>query len=49
MGGMVSPFLVPLEDMTHTYDEGCMSGATPWYVPFKDGSLKILGGISMSG
>jgi hypothetical protein len=49
VGGMVSSISVPAEDMTHTYVEGCMSGGSPWYVPSKDGALKILGSISMIG
>jgi hypothetical protein len=49
VGGRVSPVSVPLDEMTHTCAEGCMSGGAPWYVPSKDGSLKILGPISMSG
>ena len=49
MGGMVSPGSVPLEDMTHTCAEGCMSDGAPWYAPSKDGSLKIMGAVSMSG
>jgi hypothetical protein len=49
VGVMVSPILVPSEDMEHTCAEGCMSSGAPWYVPRKDGSLKILGPISMSG
>jgi hypothetical protein len=49
VGGMVSLVLVPLEDITHTCVEGCMRGGTPWYAPSKDGSLKILGAISMNG
>jgi hypothetical protein len=48
-GGMSSPVLVPLEDMTHTCVEVCMRGGSPWYSPNKYGSLKILGPISMSG
>jgi hypothetical protein len=47
-GRMVSQMSVPLEDMTHTCVEGCMRGGAPWYAPNKDGSLKILGPISMS-
>ena len=46
---MVSLVSIPSEDMTHTCVEGCMSGGAPWYVPSKDGSLKILGAILMSG
>jgi hypothetical protein len=49
MGGMVSPVSVPLEDMTHTCVEGCMSSGAPWYAPKKYGSLKITRPISMSG
>jgi hypothetical protein len=49
MRGRVSPVYVPLDEMTHTFAEGCMRGGAPWYVPSKDGSLKILGPISMSG
>jgi hypothetical protein len=48
VGGTVSPVSVPLEDMTHTFSEGYMSDGAPWYVPSKDGSLKILGPIFMS-
>ena len=49
VGGRVSPVSVPLDEMTHTCAEGCMSGGAPWYVPSKDGSLKIMRPISMSG
>ena len=47
--GTVSSIIVPLVEMTHTCAEGWMSGGAPCYVPSKDGSLKILGPISMSG
>ena len=49
MGGRVSLVYVPLDEMTHTCVEECMSGGAPWYVPSKDGYLKILGPITMSG
>jgi hypothetical protein len=49
VGGMVSPVFVPSEDMTHNCAKGCMSDGSQLYVPSKDGSSKILGGISMSG
>ena len=49
VGGRVSPVFAPLDEMTHTCAEGCMSGGAPWYVPSKDGSFKILGPISMRG
>jgi hypothetical protein len=49
VGGRVSPVSVPLDEMTQNCVEGCMRGGAPWYVPIKDGSLKILGSISMSG
>jgi hypothetical protein len=49
VGGRLSSVVVLLEDMTHTCAEGWRSGGALWYVPSKDGSLKILGPISMSG
>jgi hypothetical protein len=49
VGGRVSLVVVPLVEMTHTCDEGWMSSSASWYVPSKDGSLKILWPISMSG
>ena len=49
VGGRVSPVSVPLDQMTHTCAEGCMNRGAPWYVPRKDGSLKIMGPIKMSG
>ena len=49
MGGRVSPVSIPLDEMIQTCVEGCMSGGYPWYVPSKDGSLKIPGPILMSG
>ena len=49
VGGTISPVYVSFDEMTQTFAEGCMSGDSPWYVPRKDGSLKILGPISMSG
>ena len=49
MGGRVSPVSILLDETIQTCAEGCMSGGAPWYVPSKDGSLKILGPISMSG
>jgi hypothetical protein len=49
VGGRVSSIVVPLVEMTHTCAKVWMSGGAPWYVPRKDGSLKILGPISMSG
>jgi hypothetical protein len=49
VGGMVSSVSVPSEDTTHNCAKGCMRGGAPWYTPNKDGSLKILGPISMSG
>ena len=49
MGGRLVSVVVLLEDMTHTCAEGWRSGGAPWYVPSKDGSLKIMGPISMSG
>jgi hypothetical protein len=48
VGGRISSVYVPLEEMTHTCAEGCMSEGAPWYVPSKDGSLKIPGPISTS-
>jgi hypothetical protein len=49
VGGRVSSVVIPLVETTHTCAKGWMSGGAPWYVPSKDGSLKILGPISMSG
>jgi hypothetical protein len=49
VGGRVSPVSAPLDEMAQTYAEGCMSSGAPWYVSSKDGSLKILGPILMSG
>jgi hypothetical protein len=49
VGGGLSSVVVLLEDTTHTCAEGWRSGGALWYVPSKDGSLKILGPISMSG
>jgi hypothetical protein len=49
VGGRVSLVVVSLVEKTHTCIEGWMSGGAPWYVPSKDGSLKILGPILMSG
>jgi hypothetical protein len=49
VGGRLSSVVVPLVETTHTYVEGWMRGGSLWYVPSKDGSLKILGPISMSG
>jgi hypothetical protein len=48
VGGRVSSVVIPLVDTKHTCDEGWMSGGSPWYVPSKDGPLKIQGPISMS-
>jgi hypothetical protein len=49
VGGRVSSFFVPLMEMTHTCAKGWMSSGAPWYVPSKDGSLRIMGPILMSG
>jgi hypothetical protein len=49
VGGRLVSVVVLLEDKTHTCVEGWRSGGAPWYVPSKDGSLNILGAISMSG
>jgi hypothetical protein len=49
VGGRVSLVVIPLVEMTHTCAEGGRSGGALWYVPSKDGSLKILGPISISG
>jgi hypothetical protein len=49
VGGRVSSIIVPLVERTHICAEGWMSGGDMWYVPSKDGSLKILSPISMSG
>jgi hypothetical protein len=37
VGGMVSPVSVPLEDMTHTCVEGCMSGVLHGMSPTRMG------------
>jgi hypothetical protein len=44
----MSLILVPLEDTTHTFAEGCRRGGAPWYAPNTDGSLKIPGPMAMS-
>jgi hypothetical protein len=49
VGGRLSSVFVVLVETVHTCAEGWMRGGAPWYVPSKDGSLKILGPISMSG
>jgi hypothetical protein len=49
VGGRLSLVVIPLVETTHTCAEGWMSGGALWYVPSKDGSLKIMGPISMSG
>ena len=47
VGGRVYLIVVPLEDTT-SWVEGWRSGGALWYVPRKEGDLKILGSISMS-
>ena len=47
-GGLSYSWRVSLEETTHTWLGG-RSGGAPWYVPNKDGSLKIPGPISTSG
>ena len=49
VGGRLVSVVVPLEDMTHTYADRWRIDGALWYVPRKDGSLNILGPISMSG
>jgi hypothetical protein len=49
VGGRVSLVVTLLVETTHTCAEGWMRGGHLWYVPSKDGSLKIPGPISMSG
>jgi hypothetical protein len=49
VGGRVCSLVILMVEMTHTCADGWMSSGAPWYVLNKDGSLKILGPISMSG